>query len=583
MKTLVYCTLSAALCLALVTLPPGRAAPVPAPSPGMDLIPADTPFLFSVRLADLWNSDCCRGLRAFVQQQGEEAEAELSGMLTGLHPRDVERLTVFSRDGGSVAIFTSPRRMDRTKFLEMLSANAVERTVAGRMCYRVEESWKTVVFLDERTAVLGTTDVLESLLTAPPSRRGPQEETLRKLGGKHTLVLGVTSEGEDGMQAFVKEFGAQIKELEPLARATHGLLTLDVEKEVRGELVLRYDSPAHTDAAGKSLDQLRKLCLEQIDSLVETTGSPAEGEEASPLKDGLRVGLPSLRKGLRGLRIERENRELRASLQMPSGEIGTLAVNLMFQSYVTGCLPWAVKSDPSLKPLAAALLAYHADKGVLPPAAHCDRDGKPLLSWRVLILPYLGDEGEALFKQFKLGEAWDGPNNIKLVRKMPKVFAGKDEDEKATTRYQVFTGKGTLFDGPEGRSLKDTKDGPANTILLTEGFRRVPWTKPEDLLFVANRPLPPLNTGFVPALGVAVAFADGETRTFRGPGKTEMKNGRLVWSATPDFDETPFKGFVTPAGGEAVDRDRSPLTQLVQPRPGIPVPDAATPAPEIRR
>ena len=55
-----------------------------------------------------------------------------------------------------------------------------------------------------------------------------------------------------------------------------------------------------------------------------------------------------------------------------------------------------------LKQLAFAMHAYHDKHRTLPPHAVFEKAGKPLLSWRVLILPYLGQED--LYQQFKLEE-----------------------------------------------------------------------------------------------------------------------------------------------------------------------------------
>ena len=48
------------------------------------------------------------------------------------------------------------------------------------------------------------------------------------------------------------------------------------------------------------------------------------------------------------------------------------------------------------------------------------KDGKPLLSWRVLILPFL--DQQALYDQFHLDEPWDSPHNRTLIAKMPAIF-----------------------------------------------------------------------------------------------------------------------------------------------------------------
>ena len=75
--------------------------------------------------------------------------------------------------------------------------------------------------------------------------------------------------------------------------------------------------------------------------------------------------------------------------------------------------------------LAFALDQFDAEHGELPPPAVCDKNGKLLLSWRVAILPQLGEK--ALFDQFKLDEPWDSPHNSKLVERMPAVFAAPEQ------------------------------------------------------------------------------------------------------------------------------------------------------------
>src|SRR6185437_3736578 len=104
----------------------------------------------------------------------------------------------------------------------------------------------------------------------------------------------------------------------------------------------------------------------------------------------------------------------------------------------------------------------------LPPHAIYDKNGKPLLSWRVMILPYL--EQQDLYKQFHLNEAWDSEHNKKLLAKMPKTYASA-RDEKTlkdhTTYYQGFVGKGAFFEGKQGlRFPQEFPDGTSNTLMI---------------------------------------------------------------------------------------------------------------------
>jgi hypothetical protein len=92
---------------------------------------------------------------------------------------------------------------------------------------------------------------------------------------------------------------------------------------------------------------------------------------------------------------------------------------------------------------------------------------------------------------------------------MPEVYAPvvlKDVP-KHSTYYQVFVGPGALFGGDDGPRLESVRDGTSFTIMIVESSKPVPWTKPEDLLYDKEKPLPDLGGLFED--GFHVAFADG--------------------------------------------------------------------------
>src|SRR5579871_2644436 len=142
---------------------------------------------------------------------------------------------------------------------------------------------------------------------------------------------------------------------------------------------------------------------------------------------------------------------------------------------------------------------YHAVHGRLPPAVVYGKDGRPLYSWRVLLLPYF-NQGD-LFNEFRLDEPWDSPHNLGLLPRMPATYAppaGKAwKVPPGHTVCKVFYGKGAAFEGREGLRLdKDLPDGTATTFLVVEAGEPVPWTKPEDLPFDPDGPLPDMRRLF---------------------------------------------------------------------------------------
>ena len=147
------------------------------------------------------------------------------------------------------------------------------------------------------------------------------------------------------------------------------------------------------------------------------------------------------------------------------------------------------------------------------PAAAIRKNGKPLLSWRVALLPFLDVyHGTRLYQRFRLEESWDSPHNAPLLKEMPSVFAPVVPTASApySTYYQVFVGSGALFEEEEGTRVAEVTDGVAWTLMVVEAAEPVPWTKPEDLPYDQGKPLPRLGGQFED--GFYVAFADGSAR-----------------------------------------------------------------------
>ncbi len=198
-----------------------------------------------------------------------------------------------------------------------------------------------------------------------------------------------------------------------------------------------------------------------------------------------------------------------------------------------------MRSHNNLMQLALAMNNYSNVNAALPPAAIADRkakDGKPLLSWRVAILPFI--EQKELYEQFKLDEPWDSDHNKKLIAKMPKIFAppGIKTPEPGMTHYRVFVGPGTAFeprpDREHGFALAEIADGTANTLLIAEAAEPVIWTKPDDLPFDPKKPLPKLG---MYERAIHIAYCDGK-----------------VVALVPDVSDTVLKGLITRNGGESV-------------------------------
>ncbi len=171
-----------------------------------------------------------------------------------------------------------------------------------------------------------------------------------------------------------------------------------------------------------------------------------------------------------------------------------------------------VRTINNLKFMALAMHNYAATYGRRFPAAAIRGDGQPLLSWRVAILPYL--EQDALYRKFRLDEAWNGPHNLSLLGEMPRVYApvGPEGTGSYATYYQGVVGSGSLFDatGREGTRISEVTSLASPTLMVVEAADPVPWTKPEDVPYHGGDPLPAF--GGHSSEGVYVVLADGSVR-----------------------------------------------------------------------
>lgn len=194
----------------------------------------------------------------------------------------------------------------------------------------------------------------------------------------------------------------------------------------------------------------------------------------------------------------------------------------------------------NLKQLALAQLNYEAAMGSLPSHAIYGDDGKPLLSWRVLLLPYMGEQ--ELYGQFHLDEPWNSPHNKQLIPLMPEFFASPTstlDPSLGKTNYVVPIGAGFVFDGTNTPCpLRSMTDGTANTICMLEVDDNVAqvWTQPSDLKVDPRTPLVGLG-GQHPGVFLAT-FCDGH-----------------VTGIAPTIDAQVFLSLLTRAGGEPVKLD----------------------------
>ncbi len=198
------------------------------------------------------------------------------------------------------------------------------------------------------------------------------------------------------------------------------------------------------------------------------------------------------------------------------------------------------QSRNQLKQIGLAMHNFHDVYRVFPPAVIYGPDGRPWHSWRVLVLPFIEQQG--LYERYKFDEPWDGPNNSKLLSEMPEIYRDPIHDDTLGhfTHYAAVSGKGTIFpsvgikmdekqiakplahitsdNGATG--MRQIFDGTSNTLMVgtVSPENTIPWMKPEDINVDAMLPglgekgnfAAPYGTRTRPA--TLFLFSDGSVR-----------------------------------------------------------------------
>lgn len=180
------------------------------------------------------------------------------------------------------------------------------------------------------------------------------------------------------------------------------------------------------------------------------------------------------------------------------------------------------ESKNNLKQIGLALHNYHDVYRKLPAATIRDKSGKALYSWRVAILPFVGEA--AMYEQLHRDEPWDSEHNSKVLAKMPNIFRapGAPADSTSSSYYAVV-GPMTAWPETGAVSFRDVLDGNSNTIAVVEAKRDGHWAKPDDLQYQATGPGNP-NRNEVN--GEAAAAATDQAVSGTAPADSEPQLAR---------------------------------------------------------
>ena len=395
-----------------------------------------------------------------------------------------------------VAILTSDEAAALAEVAEMVAPQATEREFAGQTVFIGREG-TTYFQPDDRTLVFGSGGAMRDYLvigTRGNSRltRGPAWEAVEE----SALVVSADPRTLRG-EPLVKPLAPFAPLWEQTRQVTLGL-TADAERLSLRAAADAEDAEA-VEATVRAALVLGKNTWRQVraEMMAEDRHHP---EDVFAL-----IGLRLAGELLQSAAVEREGDLVTLSAQ------ATMPPAQRFAEALRGARAQAqrAQSTNNLRQIALAMHIYHDAHQTFPAPAIYGEEGEPLLSWRVAILPFV--EQAPLYEQFRLDEPWDSPPNLALLDRMPSIYRSPfDDPESTNASYFVFTGEGTVFPGGKGVHMGQITDGVSNTLLAVEARREIPWTKPEDIPYDGEGPLPELG-GFVEG-SFPAAFCDGSVR-----------------------------------------------------------------------
>ncbi|MFO0941188.1 MAG: DUF1559 domain-containing protein [Pirellulales bacterium] len=189
--------------------------------------------------------------------------------------------------------------------------------------------------------------------------------------------------------------------------------------------------------------------------------------------------------------------------------------------------PSNLSNHEKLKQIILAFHQFNSQFNHLPRSANRHTKNQPPHSWRVAILPLIGQAD--LYRAYKFDQPWDSPENMRVAAKMPEVFRTSKSSSKNSTAFQILVGDGAYDSSSTPPTMFEITDGTSNTLAIIESNTEVVWTKPEDVQYSADKKTLPL------AESRLVGFADG-----------------VVRKLPKDIDSFQLHGIVTRAGGELV-------------------------------
>ena len=189
--------------------------------------------------------------------------------------------------------------------------------------------------------------------------------------------------------------------------------------------------------------------------------------------------------------IPKKRRRFWPSLLIASGIVLLLIFLLLPMVRTARPTAYRTQCSNNLKHIAVALSLYADVYHAFPPAHTLDAEGRPLHSWRTLILPYMeqqhlyaeGIDLAKLYEKIDLSKPWNDAANAEAYKAIVPIFHCPSAScPKDHTTYLASVGSHSCFDTTAPRPLDQIIDGLSNTLMVIEvaPAHAVHWMSPVD-------------------------------------------------------------------------------------------------------
>lgn len=364
--------------------------------------------------------------------------------------------------------------------LEPIEAEPHNGTPVVYRCRQIDGTHAAL--LDDRTLIVAPEKDLRDMLFARRAT-GPLARQLGPLDSDAAVTALCALAPVRGLQflapSALESSSPEVKEIAAVAEL---LSAAELDLRLNPEAELRLVLKAEGEDSVAELEQRFDRALAAAGRLLEAEIFPQGDDENLELRY-----LRQLASQLAGA-VERRREDDCLILcikgdALVAASLGVLvADNLGFYSGDDPSLQAKTKSERNLQRIGEGLSEYQRLHHKLPHPSN-DRDGKPLLSWRVHLLPFVGEQ--ELYERFHLDEPWDSEHNRALLSQMPDIYRNPDGAQCETTNYLLATGPAAVYSPDKKVSLDDLDHGNTATILVVEAnsARSIAWTKPDDFAF----------------------------------------------------------------------------------------------------